>query len=79
MAKEKNGKLALHLAIIIAAIMIALSVVESVFVEGKVKKEVTELNTERYVDVANRYATTITKIIDEYMAHLDFYVNSDIA
>ena len=79
MAVVKRRKLALYLASIIAIIMAVLSTVDTLFLERYVRKEITELNTERYVQVANGFSTTISKIIDEYFAHLDYYVNSDVA
>lgn len=78
MAHKREGKLFLLIAGIIAIVMIVLSIAETTIVSEHSKKKVEELSTERYVDVSNDYATNIGQILDEYFAHLDYYVNHDV-
>lgn len=76
--KKREGKLFITIAGIIAIIMIFLNLCETFIVAGHTEKQVTELSTERYVDVSNGYASNISQILDEYFAHLDYYVNHDV-
>ena len=76
--KKREGKLFITIAGIIAVVMIFLNLFETIIVAEHTKKQVTGLSTERYVDVSNGYATTIGQILDEYFAHLDYYVNHDV-
>lgn len=78
MGKKRQGKLFVTIAGIIAIVMIVLSIIETLFVVGNTKRQVEKLSSERYVDVSNGYATNIGQILDEYFAHLDYYVNHDV-
>ncbi|MCR4734170.1 MAG: HAMP domain-containing protein [Treponema sp.] len=78
MSKQKNGKLFLRIAGIIAASMVVLSMLETVIVVENTRTQVEKINIDRYVDMATSYSTTISKKLEEYMARLDYYVNADV-
>jgi len=76
--KKKNGKLALQLTIAIGVTFIILSLVQSIISIETMRKRVTELNTTRYVEIAENYAEIINESKNEIMARLDYYVYADI-
>ena len=75
---KKNGKLFIRIAGVIAVVMVVLNVLESVIVISNTRSQVEDINIARYVDMAENYSNTISKKLEEYMARLDYYVNSDI-
>jgi len=76
--KKREGKLFITIAGIIAVVMMVLSFLETVIVSKHTKEQVEKLSIDRYIDVSNDYATNIGQILDEYFAHLDYYVNHDV-
>ena len=76
--KKLSGKLFIKLAVGIAVLMVVLNVTNSLISVRFIRKRVDNLQTERYKAITQDYSKIITKTIEEYSAHLDFYTLDDI-
>ena len=72
------NKLYFTITIAIAAFVIVLNVIQASIVVSKGKDEVGKQNVDIYYELARTNSDIVTKTIEEYAAHLDFYTKADI-
>lgn len=76
--KRKNGKLFIFIGGILATTVVILNLLQ-IFVISKITKTQIQESTElQYSEFTKAYSLAIKNSIDEYLAHLDFYINADI-
>ena len=76
--KRKNGKLFIFIGGILATTVVILNLLQ-IFVISKITKTQIQESTElQYSEFTKAYSLAIKNSIDEYLAHLDFYINADV-
>lgn len=74
----KKGKLVVKIVAVTASVIIALSVAQIAFISYSSGKKLKESNVETYRNTVSIYSDLITKTLEDYIGHLDFYLKSDV-
>lgn len=76
--KAKNGRLIFIIGGVIAATVIALSIVQILTVRHIVKKEIQKDSSIQYETICETSASLYESLVDGFISKLNFYTNSDV-
>ncbi|MCR5218033.1 methyl-accepting chemotaxis protein [Treponema sp.] len=77
-AKQKNGKLFILIAMIIALTVIILDAVQILVVSASARTEIQKDTYMQYKELSNQSALVYEHQIDSYLSKMDYYANADI-
>ncbi len=76
--RKKKTSLVLSLLTVIALAVIVTNLLQTLVITGRMKKEALKADEEKYLEMAEAYAISITNRINGMYDSLDYYVNAEI-
>ena len=78
MFSKIKGRLFVKVVAVVAAVVVFLSFLQTFFIVEDSSKKIKSSNTDIYQNVSSIYSELIGKTLEEYIAHLDYYLNAEV-